>query len=153
MKILMVCLGNICRSPLAEGILKHKAGNRPIFVDSAGTSAYHAGELPDSRSIQVANKYNIDITDQRSRPFVLEDFKIFDFIFVMDSSNYSNIMKLTQDESYRKKVKMILNMVEPDKNKGVPDPYFDAKNGFEIVYNMLEKACDAIVYKYDKSDL
>ncbi len=153
MKILMVCLGNICRSPLAEGILKHKAGDRPIYVDSAGTSSYHAGELPDSRSILVANKHGIDITDQISRPFELQDFETFDIIYVMDSSNFTNVVKLTQDVTHRKKVKLILNMSEPGMNKAVPDPYYDAEHGFQNVYNMLDEACEIILKKYDQGDL
>ncbi len=149
----MVCLGNICRSPLAEGILNHKAMDRDLFVDSAGTSSYHAGELPDSRSILVAKKHSIDITAQRSRPFVMEDFAIFDIIYVMDSSNYTNIIKLTQDREHHKKVKLILNMTEPGMNKAVPDPYYDADHGFQNVYNMLDEACEIIIDKYDKGDL
>ena len=149
----MVCLGNICRSPLAEGILKHKVGMRNIMVDSAGTSSYHAGELPDKRSIRVAQKHDIDITDQRSRPFDISDFEIFDQIFVMDSSNYQNVLKLTNDEAHMNKVKLIMNMVNPEQNQAVPDPYYDAENGFQMVYDMLDEACDEIIRKYDQEEL
>lgn len=153
MKILMVCLGNICRSPLAEGILKHKVGSRDILVDSAGTSSYHAGENPDERSIRVAHKYHIDISDQRSRPFERDDFDIFDLIFVMDSSNYQNVIKLTDKEEHKNKVQLILNMVDPGSNEAVPDPYYDVENGFQLVYNMLDEACNVIISKYDEHEL
>ena len=109
----MVCLGNICRSPLAEGILltKIKERNLPWIVDSAGTSGWHQGELPDSRSIAVAKAHNIDLTYQRSRQFTKTDLEQFDLILAMDSSNYSNILKLATTEIQKSKVKLILNYV------------------------------------------
>jgi len=107
-KVLMVCLGNICRSPLAEGILKSKVDSKHVKVDSAGTSAYHQGELPDQRSIDIANLNSIDITDQRSRPFLKSDFEEFDYIYVMDASNYKNVCELTDKPEHLKKVKMII---------------------------------------------
>lgn len=147
MKILMVCLGNICRSPLAEGILQHKAtqSGLSIDVDSAGTIAKHEGELPDPRSIEVAENYKIDITNQRSRPFKKADFELFDTIYVMDASNYSDVIALTENEEQRKKVKMILNESYPGENRRVPDPYFGGDEGFENVYQMLDKACSIII--------
>lgn len=148
MKVLMVCLGNICRSPLAEGILKVKAmeHNLKWTVDSAGTSGWHDGELPDVRSIEIANEHGIDITDQSSRKFIREDFERFDLILAMDSSNYQNILMLSDDENDRSKVKLIMNYLYPERNMAVPDPYYD--NGFPKVYSMLDKACDEIIEQH-----
>ena len=147
MKILMVCLGNICRSPLAEGILKNKTQNLDVFVDSAGTSSYHVGNLPDSRSIEIANKNGIDLTYQRARQFSEKDFDDFDKIYAMDANNYSNIISLARNQSDRDKVDVILNELTPKSYDSVPDPYYGAGDGFQIVYNMLDNACDAIVGK------
>ncbi|TVQ14196.1 MAG: low molecular weight phosphotyrosine protein phosphatase [Bacteroidetes bacterium] len=146
MNILMVCLGNICRSPLAEGIMKEKAKkyNLQIKVDSAGTAAYHAGEYPDSRSMEVALKNGIDISDQRARKFRSDDFERFDKIFAMDDSNYSNLIALAQTPEDKEKVEMILNKVHPGEDKSVPDPYYGGKDGFDKVFDMLDKACEKI---------
>ena len=141
----MVCLGNICRSPLAEGILKSKVFSSKVFVDSAGTGAYHVGNLPDQRSIDVARENGLDITDQKARKFVVNDYDEFDFIYVMDSSNYRNVLKLARNEQDKAKVKMILNEVFPGEDLDVPDPYYGGEFGFKNVYNMLNEACDKIV--------
>ena len=146
-KILMVCLGNICRSPLAEGILQSKVNKELVFVDSAGTAAYHVGNLPDERSIAVAKQYGIDISNQQARKFTEKDFLNFDVIYAMDKSNYQNIISLATSDKDVEKVKMILNESQPDKNYSVPDPYYGGKNGFEEVYKMLNEACDSILYK------
>ncbi len=143
----MVCLGNICRSPLAEGILKSKVNSNTVFVDSAGTSAYHIGKLPDERSIEVARKYGIDITKQRARKFVVKDFEEFDIIFAMDDSNYQNILSLARHKADEQKVRMILNETHPTKNLSVPDPYYGGNEGFENVYKMLDEACELITKK------
>lgn len=142
----MVCLGNICRSPLAEGILQHKINNLSLGweVDSAGTSSFHAGEKPDIRSIQVAIKNGIDISNQRSRPFRGWDFETFDWIYVMDSSNYRDVIAMAQSEKEKEKVKLIMNELSPGKNIAVPDPYY-GEFGFENVYKMLDQACNKIV--------
>jgi protein-tyrosine phosphatase len=140
-RILMVCLGNICRSPIAEGLLKSKVDSDFIFVDSAGTSAFHRGEHPDKRSITIARKYNIDITNQKSRQFIAADFEIFDIIYVMDHSNKNNVLALAKNNNDRNKVKLILSEIQ-DQNLDVPDPYYD--NGFDNVYQMLNKACTKI---------
>lgn len=142
----MVCLGNICRSPLAEGILQSKVSDS-IFVDSAGTAGYHVGNLPDSRSIDVAKKYGIDITKQRSRKFSVEDFGNFDVIYAMDDSNFQDILSLARNQSDSGKVKMILNEIHPNSNSNVPDPYYGGDLGFENVYRMLDEACTIIVKK------
>ena len=147
MKILMVCLGNICRSPLAEGILKHKTQNLNVFVDSAGTASYHIGNLPDSRSIEIASKNGIDLTNQRARQFSKKDFNNFDKIYAMDTDNYANIISLSKNQLERNKVDVILNELNPKSYKSVPDPYYGNGDGFQIVYDMLDKACDAIVSK------
>jgi protein-tyrosine phosphatase len=139
-KILMVCLGNICRSPLAEGILKSKLPSAHFFVDSAGTSGFHSGSAPDSRSIEVAKKNGLDISQQRSRPFRAYDLEKFDIIFVMDTANYHDVIKYAQNDEERQKVKLILNYSN-SKTREVPDPYYGGENGFEHVYNLLEEAC------------
>jgi protein-tyrosine phosphatase len=145
--ILMVCLGNICRSPLAEGILKSKVNSNTIFVDSAGTGNWHVNQLPDKRSIAVAKKNGIDLTNQRCRQFIITDFDKFDYIYVMDTSNYSDIINLARNESDKQKVHLILDENFPQKNKNVPDPYYDGENGFNIVFEMLDKACKNIALK------
>ena len=149
-QILMVCLGNICRSPLAEGILKAKTNHLDVVVDSAGTAAYHVGEQPDIRSIEIANKYGIDLTSQRARQFSVNDFDKFDKIYAMDSSNYANIISLARDEKDRNKVDVILNESNPKSFQSVPDPYYGGENGFQDVYEMLEDACDIITQKLEK---
>ena len=145
MKILMVCLGNICRSPLAEGILAHKTKHLNLEVDSAGTAGYHIGNLPDSRSIEIADKYNIDLSNQRARQFSRADFDAFDIIYAMDTNNYAHLISLASNKAERNKVKMILNEINPNACDSVPDPYYGGGNGFQNVYDMLEKACDKIV--------
>lgn len=146
-RILMVCLGNICRSPLAEGILKSKINSANVFVDSAGTGHWHVGDLPDERSIAVARKYNLDITDQRGRQFSAKDFEDFDLIYVMDNSNRENVLALAQNEEHKQKVKLILDEIFPGENVDLPDPYFGGSQGFEKVYKMLDEACDLIAQK------
>ena len=143
----MVCLGNICRSPLAEGILKSKVFSFKTYVDSAGTGAYHIGKKPDARSIAIAKINGIDITDQRARQFTVVDFDEFDMIYAMDISNYNNIMDLARNEHDRKKVTLILNEVFPGEDLDVPDPYYGGDFGFKNVYHMLDQACDVIAKK------
>lgn len=146
-KILMVCLGNICRSPLAQGILASKLPKDKFLVDSAGTGAWHIGHSPDERSITVAKKNQINISEQRGRQFSTSDFDNFDYIYVMDSNNYSDVLDLAKNQDQKDKVQMILNDLFPNENVDVPDPYFGLPNGFEIVYNMLDEVCDVISEK------
>ncbi len=148
----MVCLGNICRSPLAEGILKHKILEKGLDwqVDSAGTGSWHIGELPDIRSIATARKYGIDITDQRARQLRVSDLEHFDLILAMDQQNHRDIVRMATSSNQAEKVQLIMNFVQPESNQGVPDPYWD-DDGFEHVYQMLEEACDRIIVKLDNT--
>ncbi|MGD1947678.1 MAG: low molecular weight protein-tyrosine-phosphatase [Croceivirga sp.] len=143
-KILMVCLGNICRSPLAEGILKSKVDNAKVYVDSAGTAGYHIGSLPDPRSIKVAEKHGIDLTNQRCRKFTHSDFSNFDTIYVMDKNNYYDVMAHARSNEEKAKVKLLLNEVDTHISE-VPDPYYGGAEGFEYVFTLLDSACEEIV--------
>ncbi len=140
-KILMVCLGNICRSPLAQGILESKITSN-TFIDSAGTAAYHVGNPPDPRSIAVAKQNGIPISQFRARKFTREDFKNFNHIYVMDQSNYKDVIGLAETHAEQEKVSLLL----PDK-KEVPDPYYGGPEGFESCYSLLDDACTQIVKK------
>lgn len=147
MKILMVCLGNICRSPLADGLLrsKVKALNLDVFVDSAGTSNHHVGEAPDARMRATAKQKGLSIDDLRARQFIKSDFTDFDLIFVMDKSNYANVIRLADTEDKKVKVHLMLNESHPNKDLEVPDPYFGGEQGFIEVYNLLDEATDAVI--------
>ena len=142
--ILMVCLGNICRSPLAHGILESKLNSDNFYVDSAGTADYHANHSPDHRSIRVASENGIDISNQRGRQFKVSDFDTFDHIFVMDNSNYENVIKLARNNTDRNKVRLILDIVSSQNSKIVPDPYHGDYSDFQNVFNLLNKACTVI---------
>ena len=145
MRILMVCLGNICRSPLAEGILSNKTKDLDeVMVDSAGTAGYHIGSPPDERSINIAKKHNINLNNQRARKFSQEDFDKFDIIYAMDTSNYKHLISLANTEEEKNKIRMILNEINPNSFESVPDPYYGGEDGFEIVYNLLNQACEKI---------
>ena len=146
-RVLMVCLGNICRSPLAEGILKSKVNPDTVFVDSAGTGNYHIGGLPDKRSIAVATDYSLDISDQRCRQFKVDDYDTFDYIYVMDNSNKRDVLTLARNEKDSAKVYLILNEIFPNENVDVPDPYYGGAYGFENIYKLLDKACSVIAKK------
>jgi protein-tyrosine phosphatase len=146
-QILMVCLGNICRSPLAEGILASKLPKDKFKVDSAGTGSWHIGHAPDERSIATAKKNGLDISNQRGRQFSSSDFDAFDYIFVMDSSNYETVISLAKSQEHKDKVRMILDELFPNENVDVPDPYFGLPNGFNMVYQMLDEVCDVISEK------
>ncbi|MDQ7962219.1 low molecular weight protein-tyrosine-phosphatase [Flavobacterium lindanitolerans] len=146
-KILMVCLGNICRSPLAEGILQSKLPRDRFVVDSAGTGDWHIGRQPDSRSIAVAKSNGLDISRQRGRLFTVTDFETNDYIFVMDNSNYKDVMRLAPNAEAKSKVSLILNELFPGENVDVPDPYFGLEDGFSNVYGMLDEVCEIIADK------
>lgn len=146
-KILMVCLGNICRSPLAEGILASKLPKNKFTVDSAGTGSWHIGHQPDERSVAIAKKNKLDISQQKGRQFTASDFDAFDYIYVMDNSNYWDVVQLADNQAQTEKVQLILNELFPNENVDVPDPYFGMPNGFDSVYKMLDEACDIIAKK------
>lgn len=143
----MVCLGNICRSPLAEGILQSKS--KEFKVDSAGTAGYHIGKQPDVRSIDIAKKHDIDLTSQRARQFNTRDFENFDKIYAMDNDNYSKIISLARSQEDMDKVDLILNEIYPEEYKSVPDPYYGGDEGFQNIYNLLETSCEVIAKKYE----
>lgn len=149
--ILMICLGNICRSPLAEGLMRSKLNFTKFKVDSAGTSGGHKGQAPDKRSIAIAKKNGLDITNQKSRKLLKEDFQKFDYIYVMDQSNYDDVISLASTEEEKKKVIKILDEAFPDENLDVPDPYYGGTQGFESVYRMLDRATDVIAKRIDNT--
>lgn len=134
----MVCLGNICRSPLAEGILRSKL-NSEFLVDSCGTLDFHQGNKPDKRSIKVALNNDVDISQQKSRPFSTRDFEVFDKIYCMDKNNEEEILKLATSEIQKSKVSLIL-----ENDQEVPDPYYGDEKDFESVFKLLDDACDKI---------
>ncbi len=142
----MVCLGNICRSPLAEGILREKIEKLGLewSVDSAGTGGYHEGQAPDQRSIAIAEQNNINIRNQSARKFVRSDFEAFDFILAMDAQNYQDVKRLATPEQ-ESRVELILNYLYPGENRTIPDPYYGGESGFEKVYELLDSACDAFI--------
>lgn len=153
MKILMVCLGNICRSPMAEGILlnKTKKLNLDWKVDSAGIGHWHIGEKPDKRAILIANKYGIDITYQRARKFIRPDFEKFDKIYAMDVSVKNHLISLADSDFESEKVDLIMNELHKERNLSVHDPYYDdGLDGFEEIFRQLDEACEAIVEKYGR---
>ena len=146
MRILFVCLGNICRSPLAEGILQHRIDSLGLDwqVDSAGTGGWHAGEAPDPRTIQIARKYSIDVSSLRARQFRRDDFDRFHLILTMDRSNHRDVLRLARNGDDRIKVSLVLDYLHPDRQMEVPDPYYD-DDGFEQVYRMLDEAVERLV--------
>jgi len=150
MKILMVCLGNICRSPLAEGILQHKADKLGLNweVDSAGTAGYHVGEPPHKLSQKVAKLNGVDISNQRCRQFKKEDFLHYDKIYVMDTSNYNDVKRLSKELWDENKIDLLLNEIHPQKNENVPDPWYGEEDGYHKVYKMIDEACEEIIKKY-----
>ncbi len=146
MNVLFVCTGNICRSPLAEGILKEKYRRLGIrgTVDSAGFERFHVGDRPDPRARQVARAHGIDISDHIARLFTPEDFDRFDRIFVMDAWHYQKVARAARDESDLQKVDFVMSVVLPGKRVYVDDPYYEEFDAFEKVYHQLDQACDKI---------
>ncbi len=146
MKILFVCTGNICRSPLAEGILKDKLKRRKITaeVDSAGLEYFHVGDPPDKRAIEVGQKHCINITGHRGRLFQISDFDKFDKIFIMDTFHYTSLASKARNAKDMEKVDYTMNMVSPGQNIPVLDPWYDGVEAFERVYEQLAEACEKI---------
>lgn len=149
MKIIMVCLGNICRSPLAEGILRHKIKEAGLDweVESAGTGSWHIGEAPDPRSQKIAQMHRIDISNQRAQKFSPYHFAEYDLIYTMDSSNYQDVISLAIKAEEKQKVDLIMNIAYPGMNQNIPDPYYDDAL-YEKVFQMLDIACEKIIQKY-----
>jgi protein-tyrosine phosphatase len=147
-RILMVCLGNICRSPLAHGILQSKLSEDHFYVDSAGTAAYHIGNAPDTRSIAVAKNNGIDISSQSARQFKVSDFDTFDYIYAMDQSNYTNIISLARNNSDIGKVKLFLEANDASINKNIPDPYYGDLSDFENVFTLINDTCNILSKKF-----
>ena len=147
MKVIMVCLGNICRSPLAQGILEHKLKEKGLdwIVDSVGTGGGHVGMGPDDRSLQIALKHGIDISAQEARRIGYKDIKEFDLIYCMDTTNYVNVRDMCHTLEEESKVKLIMDESDPGKKMDVPDPYYGGSSGFEKIYQLLDRACDAII--------
>jgi len=151
MNVLMVCLGNICRSTMAQGILEQlvKENGLNWTVDSCGTGGYHNGEPPHPNSTKVAKEYGIDISQQVSRQITREDLEEFDLILAMDTSNYRDVKLMMTDEQ-KSKLQMILNYAYPGENRAVPDPWYN-HSLYEEVFLMLREACNAIVKRYSKA--
>jgi protein-tyrosine phosphatase len=150
MKILMVCLGNICRSPLAEGILRHKAEAAGLDweIDSAGTAGYHVGEQPHKLSQKVALLNGVDISGQQCRQFRAEDIAVYDHIFVMDLENLSEVKRISQEQWDDTKVRLVLDHLYPGQNKEVPDPWYGTEKDYHFVFEMLSGVCDEIIRKF-----
>lgn len=150
MKVLMVCLGNICRSPLAEGILQYKAEQQGLHwhIDSAGTGGYHIGEPPHRLSQKVARLKGIDISNQCARQFVKDDMNLFDRIYVMDANNYNEVKRISGNLWNPEKTDLLLNALYPGENRGVPDPWYGTEQGYHEVFDMVSKACDNIIEQY-----
>jgi protein-tyrosine phosphatase len=150
MKVLFVCTGNICRSPLAEGILREKFHVYGIkgFVDSAGFESFHIGDMPDERARRIAREHGINISDHQARLFNVSDFDHFDKIFVMDNWHYQNVMRLARNEADEAKVDFTMNALHPGKNIPVQDPYYDGYGAFERVFMQLDQACEKIAASF-----
>lgn len=143
--VLMVCLGNICRSPLAHGIMAHLTQTLAVEVDSAGTASYHVGNPPDPRSIAEAAKHGVEISNQKARQFTPNDFKAFDHIFVMDRQNLKHVLAQASSQQEMDKVQLLLGDTE------VEDPYYGGEEGFAIVYNKIFAACTSIISAWEKA--
>ena len=146
----MVCLGNICRSPLAEGILEHKVKQAGLNwkIDSAGTNGYHIGEAPHRLSQKVAKLNGIDICNQKARQFVKEDFNRFDKIYALADDVLDEIKWIAKEKFDPSKADLLLNELYPGKNRSVPDPWYGPEPGYHEAYEIIEAACDAIIKKY-----
>ena len=150
MKILFVCLGNICRSPLAQGILEHKSSDLGWEIDSAGTNGYHLGEPPHNLSQKVAKARGIDISNQRSRSYTAADLSYYDIIYVMADDVLEDVKRISGNLFTHNKVKYFLEELPGQTILNVPDPWYGDEDGYEEVYALIDKTCDAIVNKYKK---
>ena len=150
MNILMVCLGNICRSPIAEGVLIDKAAKAGLNwrIESAGTNGFHNGEHPHHLSTKICLENGIDISNQRSRKFLKKDLSEYDLIFAMANDVIFDIQRIAQDEYCEEKVQLFLEPLYPGKLQNVPDPWYGTEKDFVEVYDLIDKACDAIINKY-----
>ena len=151
----MVCLGNICRSPIADGLLRKKVkeNNLNIFVDSAGTAAYHIGKTPDKRMCDTARQNGTNIDNLSARQFSTQDFDDFDIIYAMDESNRQNIVSLARNNFDRKKVRLILDELVSESNLSVPDPYYGTLADFNEVYELVDKVTSVIVTKINNGEI
>lgn len=148
-KIIFVCLGNICRSPVAEGVALHLKNkhNLQVYIDSAGTAGYHVGEAPDPRTVANARRHGVDLSPLRARQFSVLDFEKFDHIFTMDLGNYNTVVRLASNQEQRNKVKLLLEFVYKTKGLEVPDPYYGSEKDFEKVFTLVYKACEDLFCK------
>lgn len=151
--VLMVCMGNICRSPIAQGVFERvcQERNLNVLVDSAGTGAWHAGEKPDKRAIEAAAQRGINIHNQRARQFIISDFDRFDIIFTMDQSNDAEIRSLARDSSDLNKIKLLMEYASHPEIKNIPDPYYGTSNDFNLVLDLIEYASHSIITKWKES--
>ncbi|GAA4460558.1 low molecular weight protein-tyrosine-phosphatase [Nemorincola caseinilytica] len=152
MRILMVCLGNICRSPIAEGVLRHKIEQKGLnwTVDSAGTNSYHTGEAPHRFSQKVCLANGIDISCQRARTFTPADLQRYDKIYVFAEDVLRDLGRIAGRHSDLSRVEYFLNELTPGSNASVPDPWYGDETGYLPVYDLINRACDAIIEKYGK---
>ena len=155
MKILMVCLGNICRSPLAESILQDKAFTAGLTwsVESAGTNSYHTGEPPHKLSQKVALQNGIDISQQRAQKFTANDFEVYDKIYALADDVMDEMKRIAKNKFDPSKAELLMNEIYPGKNIDVPDPYYGPEAGYHEVYKMIDKVCEAIISKYKSAEL
>lgn len=155
MKILMVCLGNICRSPLAEGILQQKAFKAGLTwsIESAGTNSYHTGEPPHPLSQKVAKLNGIDISKQRARRFTADDYAVYDKVYALAEDVLDEIKRISKNKFDAGKTDLLMNELYPGKNMDVPDPWYGPEPGYHEVYKLIDKACDAIIEKYTANNI
>ena len=150
----MVCLGNICRSPLAEGVLQDKAFKAGLTwsVESAGTDTYHIGQPPHPLSQKVARKHGIDICNQRARRFVAEDFQRFDKIYALAEDVLYEIRRIAKNRFDDSKIDLLMNELYPNSNMDVPDPWYGLEDGYHRAYQLIDAACEAIIRNHSKTD-
>ncbi len=153
MRILMVCLGNICRSPIAEGVLLHKAQKQGLnwTVESAGTESYHVGEAPHRFSQKICLINGIDISSQRARQINRRDFEQYDIIYALATDVYEEIRRISRSDAEMKKVVLFMNELNAGKNESVPDPYYGAEDGYTTVFELIDKTCDAIIRRLSQN--